>query len=111
MLTTWVHGGACLTMFYFIKIDQIVLEPRKRVKYLLHLCWGIPYVFIQYMNWYLTGEHVYGFLKYFNWVQLIVFELSLYYIAVAIDYSLTLRHGLHLSLRHMKSSRTTIEYL
>ena len=73
------------------------------------MCWGIPFILLQYLHWHFSGEHVYGFLKYFDWLQLVVFELSLYYLAVAIDYSLTLRHGLKITLSHMKTNKTTIE--
>lgn len=111
ILSVWVHGGAFVTMFYFIKKDQIVLETKKRKKFLFHSFWGVPFVFLQYLHWYLTGEHVYGFLKYFSWTQLIVFELSLLYIAISIDYSLNIRHGLKLSLKHIKSNKTSIEEL
>ena len=96
-------------MFYFIKTDRIVLETKKRKKYFFHMCWGIPFIILQYLHWYFSGEHVYGFLKYFDWLQLFVFELGLYYLAVAIDYSLTLRHGLKITLSHMKGNKTTIE--
>ena len=95
-------------MFYFIKTDQIVLETKKRKKFLFHTFWGVPFIFVQYFHWKLTGEHVYGFLQFFDWTQLFVFELSLYYIAVSIDYSLTLRHGLHIALGQLKRSKTTI---
>ena len=98
-------------MFYFIKTDRIVLETRKRQKYFFHLCWGVPFIILQYAHWRFTGEHVYGFLKYFDWLQLITFEGALYYIAVAIDYSLTLRHGLKLTLNHMRCTKTSIEDL
>lgn len=66
---------------------------------MIHLCWGIPFLFLQYLHWNLTGEHVYNFLKEFSWVQLGVFELSLYLISVTIDYTLALRHGLKLTMK------------
>ena len=73
LMSTWVHGGSLLTMFYFIKTDQIVLVSNKNEKYCFHLFWGIPYFILQFVHWFCTGEHVYGFLKYFTWVQLFVF--------------------------------------
>ena len=72
-LSTWVHGGSLLTMFYFIKTDQIVMVQSKYEKYFVYMRWGFVYLFMQFIHWYVSGEHVYGFLKYFTWVQLIVF--------------------------------------
>ena len=72
-LSAWIHLGPFLTMIYFIKTDRIVLETSKRQKYFFHLCWGVHFIFLQYLHWYLSGNHVYGFLKYFDWMQLIVF--------------------------------------
>ena len=73
LLSVWVHAGAFLTMFYFIKKDQVVTETQKRKKFLFHLLWALPFCFIQYLKWNFTGNHVYGFIKYFTWTQLIVF--------------------------------------
>ena len=73
MLSVWVHGGSFLTLLYFVKTDQIVMERKKRIKYFIHLLWGIPFVCLQYLRWSLTGEHVYGFLEYLSWVQIIAF--------------------------------------
>jgi hypothetical protein len=92
-------------MFYFIKIDQIVVETSKKIKYMVHLLWGIPFLFLQYFKFYLTGEHVYEFLKLLTWVQIGVFYLSLYFVAVGIDYVLTIRHGLKLIIKRMDSNK------
>ena len=62
----------------------------------------MPFLFLQYLHWELKGEHVYGFLKYFEWMQLIIFELSLYMMAFWVDYFLTIRHGYKLSLKHLE---------
>lgn len=99
ILSLYVHGGSLITMLYFIKTDQIIMEDRRSKKFIFHLFWGIPYIGIQYLHWAMTETHVYGFLVHFNWVQLIVFEVFLYFLAVSIDYSLTIRHGYKLSLR------------
>lgn len=72
-LSVWMHGGSFLTMFYFIRTDQIVMEREKSVKYLTHLLWGIPFLFLQYLRWWLSGEHIYGFLRHFSWLQLAFF--------------------------------------
>lgn len=109
ILSFCVHGGTFLTMFYFIKTDQIVLENNRRNKYLIHMCWGIPFLFLQYLRWRLTGEHIYNFLKEFSWIQLIFFEAFLYFLAVTIDYTLTLRHGLKLTIKAMGSKERLLE--
>ena len=54
-LSTWVHGGSLLTMFYFVKTDQIVLVPNKSEKYFVHLFWSVPYFFLQFIHWYVSG--------------------------------------------------------
>lgn len=77
------------------------MEKRKRIKYLIHLLWGVPFVFLQYLRWALTGEHVYGFLSYLSWAQIGVFYAVLYSIAVGIDYVFTIRHGLKLTIKHI----------
>lgn len=109
ILSISVHGISFLTMFYFIKTDQIVMENERKIKYLIHLCWGIPFLFLQYLHWILTGEHVYPFLKEFTWIQLAVFELSLYFISVTIDYTLALRHGLKLTIKAIGNKDVLIE--
>lgn len=95
-LSVWVHGGSFLTMFYFIKQDQIVTETKKRKKLAFHLIWALPFCLIQYMRWAFTGHHIYGFIKYFTWTQLIVFEVALFGIAIAVDYFISVRHGFKL---------------
>lgn len=109
-LSICVHGGSFLTMFYFIKTGQIVLENNRRNKYFIHSCWGVPFLFLQYLRWSLTGEHIYNFLKEFTWVQLIIFEAFLYLLAVTIDYTLTLRHGLKLTIKAMGSKEKLLEF-
>jgi hypothetical protein len=95
-LSCWVHGGSFITMFYFIKKDQILTETRKTKKFLLHLLWAIPFCLIQYIRWHFTGEHIYGFIKYFTWTQIIVFEVALFLLAIYFDYSISIRHGFKL---------------
>lgn len=73
VLCFWVHGGSFLTMFYFLKADELVTETGKLKKLGQHFFWALPFLFLQYLHWALSGEHVYGFLKYFEWPQLIVF--------------------------------------
>lgn len=73
------------------------------------MCWGIPFLFLQYLRWRLTGEHIYNFLKEFSWIQLIFFEAFLYFLAVTIDYTLTLRHGLKLTIKAMGSKERLLE--
>ena len=73
ILSVWVHGGSFLTMFYFVKKDQILTETKKRKKFLFHLLWALPFCLIQYLKWSFTGKHIYGFIKHFDWVQLAVF--------------------------------------
>lgn len=92
----WVHGGAFVSMFYFVKKDQILTETKKRKKFFFHLLWAIPFCFIQYFRFSFTGHHIYGFIKYFTWTQLIVFEVSLFFISVAMDYFISVRHGFKL---------------
>ena len=72
-LSVWVHGGSFVTMFYFVRQDQIVTETIKRKKVLFHLFWALPFAFIQWMKWKFTGKHIYGFIRHFDWTQLIVF--------------------------------------
>lgn len=48
-------------------------EKSNKIKYFIHLIWGIPFLFLQYLRWALTGIHIYGFLEHFTWPQLIVF--------------------------------------
>lgn len=86
-------------MLYFVKTDQIVLEDNKRIKYFVHLGWGVPFLILQYLKWKLTGEHIYNFLREFSWSQLIVFEMSLYFLSVVIDSTLSLRHGFKLTMK------------
>ena len=71
----------------------------KLTKIKTHLMWSLPFLVIQYLNWRWKGEHLYGFLKHFSWVQLVVFELTLLMIAVWIDYFLTMRHGYKIALK------------
>ena len=97
-----MHGGNFITMFYFVKIDQIVLETSKKIKYLVHLLWGMPFLFLQYLKFSLTGEHIYEFLRLLTWIQIGVFYLALYMAAVGIDYVLTIRHGLKLTIKSQK---------
>ena len=93
-----MHGGAFLTMFYFIKKDQILMESTMRKKFVFHLFWALPYIFIQYLHWHIKKTHVYGFIMYFSWIQIFVFELSLYLLAVSFDYYFTIRHGFKISM-------------
>jgi hypothetical protein len=95
-------------MFYFIKTDQIMMEPNKNIKYLIHSFWGIPFLFLQALRWYMTGSHIYGFIHYFTWVQVIVFELTLFLLAIGIDYLLSIRHGYKLTIKHMNSEKKNI---
>jgi hypothetical protein len=83
-------------MFYFVKKDQIVTETQKRKKFLFHLFWAIPYFFIQWIRFYFTGQHIYGFIKYFDWLQLAFFEIALFLVAVSVDYMISVRHGFKL---------------
>jgi len=83
-------------MFYFVRQDQIVTETQKRKKCLFHLLWALPFCLIQYLRWEFTGHHIYGFIKYFNWTQLAVFEFALFFIAVGLDYFISVRHGFKL---------------
>lgn len=88
------------------------MENKKGKKFLIHLWWGLPFILLQYSHWLLTEKHIYGFIKYFSWVQLIVFELFLYCLAVSIDYYFALRHGYKLSLGELESaSHLTIKDL
>lgn len=73
MLSFWVHGGSFITMIYFIKTDQVLTETSRRKKVVFHLFWAIPFALIQYLRFSFTGEHIYGFIQYFDWTQLIVF--------------------------------------
>ena len=110
-LSVYVHGGSFLTMFYFVNNNQVVLVTSKTPKYFVHLNWGVPYLAIQFLHWYFTGEHVYGFLKYFSWIQLAVFEVGLYYLAVSIDFSINLRYGLKLSQEYLKEHNLSFDTL
>jgi hypothetical protein len=83
-------------MFYFIRKDQVLTETKKTKKFFFHLLWAVPFAFIQYFRWYMTGHHIYGFIKYFTWLQLIVFEVALFFIAVYGDYFISVRHGFKL---------------
>ena len=51
---------------------------------MVHLLWEKPFLFLQYLKFYMTGEHVYEFLKLLTWVQIGVFYLALYLAAVGI---------------------------
>lgn len=85
----WVHGGGFLTLFSIGKICRLQLEFKLWIKTLLHLAWAVPYILIQYFYFLETGEHIYGFLKFFDWNMLIGFESALYVISILSDYFLT----------------------
>ena len=76
-------------MFAIGKICKLQLEFNLGVKVGLHLCWAVPYILIQWMYFAETKEHIYGFLKFFDWGVLIGFEAALYVVSILSDYFLT----------------------
>lgn len=48
---------------------------------------------------------MYEFIRLLSWSQIFVFYAALYFSAVGIDYVLTIRHGLKLTIKHMDSNK------
>lgn len=88
-LSLWVHGGSYLTLLYIGRGGKVQLEFGFRKKLLLHLCWALTYIGLQWYHFTALQTHIYPFLALFNWNILIAFEASLYVLSILSDYFLT----------------------
>lgn len=72
-LCFWVHGGSFLTMLFHVHSRNFIFEGSRVKKLLQHMSWALTFLFLQYLHWYLSGTHSYGFLKHLSWIKIIIF--------------------------------------